>query len=46
MSSLCKRRLGWMWRSNRDKTTGEGEWGRVNIKDIYIYKKKLCKIHA
>ena len=31
-------------RPNRDKITGSGGWGRVNIKDIFICEKKLCKI--
>ena len=31
---------------NRDKITDCGGWGSVNIKDRYIYKKKLCKVQA
>ena len=31
---------------NRDKIINYGEWGSVNIKDSYIYKKKLCKVQA
>ena len=31
---------------NRDKITDYGGWGSVNIKDSYIYKKKLCKVQA
>ena len=31
-------------RRTSDILTGEGEWGRVSIKDMYIYVKELCKI--
>ena len=33
-------------RPNRDKVTDYEGWGSVNIKDSYIYKKKLCKVQA
>ena len=31
---------------NRHKIIDYGGWGRVNIKDGYIYRKKFCKIQA
>ena len=31
---------------NLDTITDYGGWGSVNIKDRYIYMKKLCKVHA
>ena len=31
---------------NRDKITDYGGGDCVNIKDSYIYKKKLCKVKA
>ena len=31
---------------NRDKTIDYGGGDSVNIKDSYIYKKKLCKVQA
>ena len=31
---------------NRDKVTDYEGWVSVNIKDRYIYKKKLCTVQA
>ena len=31
---------------NRHKIIDYGGWGRVNIKDRYLYRKKFCKIQA
>ena len=31
---------------NRHKITDYGGWGRVNIKDRCLYRKKFCKMQA